>query len=296
MHGARKRRPTISGANVLNRNDRRRWSAVQYRGGMHIGVASKMLDPWQGLPLQIVYDAQTMSHMPWLAASRSSNALKPANDIPLGRLIREDVLSSILRGELRPGQRITEPAIAARLGVSRVPVREALRELESAGLVESRKHTGVFVRQLSDAETADLYELRSVLDAFGGKRAAEAPTPDLIKILKLLLSEMDAAAAISDISAYYNANLRFHWAIVEASGNAQVIEAYRGIVQKLHLARLTNLASNAGIQFSVREHRAIFNAIRAGKPADCETLMAHHVKAAKRRLFNISVHGDPHAA
>ena len=263
---------------------------------MQIGVAAKTLDPWQGLLLRIVYDVRTMTHMPWLAASRSSIALSPASDIPLARLIREDVLSSIVRGELRPGQRITEPAIAARLGVSRVPVREALRELESAGLVESRKHTGVFVRQLSDAETSDLYELRSVLDAFGGKRAAEAPTPDLIKILKLLLVEMDAAAVISNIAAYYNANLRFHWAIVEASGNAQVIEVYRGIVQKLHLARLTNLASNAGIQFSVREHRAIFNAIRAGKPADCETLMAHHVKAAKQRLFNISVQGDQHAA
>ena len=237
-----------------------------------------------------------MTHMPWLAASQSNIAVNTARDIPLARLIREDVLASILRGELRPGQRITEPAIAARLGVSRVPVREALRELESAGMLESRKHTGVFVRQLSAAETADLYELRSVLDAFGGKRAAENPAPMLIRILKLLLSEMDAAAAISDIAAYYNANLRFHWAIVEASGNTQVIEVYRGIVQKLHLARLTNLSSDAGIQFSVREHRAIFDAIRAGKPADCETLMAFHVEAAKERLFNISAHGDHHAA
>ena len=237
-----------------------------------------------------------MTHMPWLTASRSNIAVNTASDIPLARIIREDVLSSILRGELRPGQRITEPAIAARLGVSRVPVREALRELESAGMVESRKHTGVFVRQLSAAETADLYELRAVLDAFGGKRAAEKPEPVLIKMLRLLLSEMDAAAEVSDVAAYYNANLRFHWAIVEASGNAQVIEVYRGIVQKLHLARLTNLSSSAGIQFSVREHRAIFNAIRAGKPVDCETLMAHHVKAAKQRLFNISALGDPHAA
>ena len=295
MLDARKRHPAISDSVVLNRNERRRRSAVQHLNG-HAEFAAQTLDSWQGLPPWIVYDVKTMSHMPWLAAPRSNFALRPASDIPLARLIHEDVLSSILRGELRPGQRITEPAIAARLGVSRVPVREALRELESAGMVESRKHTGVFVRQLSDAETADLYELRSVLDAFGGKRAAEKPAPVLIKMLRLLLSEMDAAAAVSDIGAYYNANLRFHWAIVEASGNAQVIEVYRGIVQKLHLARLANLSSNAGIQFSVREHRAIFNAIRAGKPAECETLMAHHVKAAKQRLFNISVQGVPHAA
>ncbi len=236
-----------------------------------------------------------MIMMPWLERTLSdptSSPLSHIRDVPLARMIREEVLAAILSGELQPGQRITEPAIAAKLGVSRVPVREALRELESAGMVESRKHTGVFVRQLSPQETADLYELRAVLDAFAGKRAAENPAPKLIKALKTQLAEMDKAAATANISAYYGANLRFHWEIVSASGNAQIIEVYRGIVQKLHLARLTNLSSSAGIETSVREHRAIFDAIRLAKPADCETLMAHHVKAAKERLFNLSIRGD----
>ena len=235
-----------------------------------------------------------MIMMPWQERTLADTPLNHIRDVPLARLIREQVLSSILRGELQPGQRITEPAIAAKLGVSRVPVREALRELESAGMVESRKHTGVFVRQLSPQETADLYELRAVLDAFAGKRAAGNPTPKLIKALKARLAEMDKAAASASITAYYDANLRFHWEIVSASGNAQIIEVYRGIVQKLHLARLTNLSSTAGIQTSVREHRAIFDAIRHAQPADCEALMAHHVKAAKERLFNLSIRGETH--
>ena len=163
-------------------------------------------------------------------------------------------------------------------------------------MVESRKHTGVFVRQLSQQETADLYELRAVLDAFAGKRAAENPAPKLIKALKAQLAEMDKAAnnakIAANITAYYDANLRFHWEIVSASGNAQIIDTYRGIVQKLHLARLTNLSSTVGIEASVREHRAIFDAIRLAKPADCESLMAHHVKAAKERLFNLSIRGE----
>ncbi len=235
-----------------------------------------------------------MIMMPWQERTLAENPIHHLRDVPLARMIREELLAAILKGELRPGQRITEPAIAAKLGVSRVPVREALRELESAGMVESRKHTGVFVRQLSPQETADLYELRAVLDAFAGKRAAENPATQLIAALASHLAAMDKAAGAGDFSAYYDANLHFHWEIVSAAGNAQIIETYRGIVQKLHLARLTNLSSTAGIEASVREHRAIFDAIRQGKPADCEALMAHHVKAAKERLFNLSIRGETH--
>ena len=235
-----------------------------------------------------------MINLPWQQPAFVACTSNSSGDIPLAHIIREQVLTSILCGELQPGQRITEPAIASKLGVSRVPVREALRELESAGMVASRKHTGVFVRRLSQQETADLYELRAVLDAFAGKRAAAQPNPQLIKALKVHLAAMDQSATNADVAAYYDANLRFHWDIVSASGNAQIIDTYRGIVQKLHLARLTNLSSSVGIKASVREHRAIFNAIRLAKPADCETLMARHVKAAKERLFNLSIRGETH--
>src|SRR5437763_17116927 len=84
----------------------------------------------------------------------------------LGKLVRDDVLGMNLRGELKAGERINEPDIAQRLAVSRVPVREALRELESSGLVEARKHSGVFVRKLGAAEVRGLYELRALLDGF----------------------------------------------------------------------------------------------------------------------------------
>ena len=90
--------------------------------------------------------------LPWLSLTDETD---PA-DTPLGKRVRDDVLARILAGELKPGQRINEPDVAARLGVSRVPVREALRELESSGLVASRNHAGVFVRELSAREVADL--------------------------------------------------------------------------------------------------------------------------------------------
>jgi DNA-binding GntR family transcriptional regulator len=234
--------------------------------------------------------------MPWAKPESSENPLSQIRDVPLARVIRDEVLASILRGDLSPGQRITEPVIAARLGVSRVPVREALRDLESTGLVESRKHAGVFVRQLTSSDTADLYQLREVLDAFAGRMAASNPSPALLELLEERLGKMDESAERKDVMQYYEANLHFHWDLISASGNQQVCNVYRDLVQKLHLARLRNLSSDVGMLKSIKEHHAIVDAIRRADPQACEALMANHVKAAGERLANIpSTEGDTHA-
>jgi DNA-binding GntR family transcriptional regulator len=222
--------------------------------------------------------------MPWLTTVPVDDPLAQIRDVPLARVIRNEVLASILRGELAPGDRITEPVIAARLGVSRVPVREALRDLESTGLVEARKHAGVFVRQVSPQETAELYELRAILDAHAGRTLAAAPDPVVIASLRGLLKNMEVAVAALDVTAYYEVNLHFHWQIIVAAGNEQTCHIYRGIVQKLHLVRLRNLSSDTGMLESLREHHAIVEAIAAGDMRGCETLMEAHVKSGGRRL------------
>src|SRR5688500_16969146 len=114
---------------------------------------------------------QGVPMLPWLTGPSPEN-LSTVRDVSLAKLVRDDMLAMILRGELQPGQRINEPDVAARLGISRVPVREALRELESTGLVVARKHAGVFVHEPGAKEVRDLYEMRGLLDGFAGRRAA----------------------------------------------------------------------------------------------------------------------------
>ena len=228
--------------------------------------------------------------LPW----KSSSASEPDHTLAaavratsLGKLVRDDVLGMILRGEIKPGERINEPDIAGRLGVSRVPVREALRELESSGLVEARKHAGVFVRKLGAQEVRSLYELRALLDGFAGRRAASLPEPartDLADALDASVARMEEAAQTTDVSAYYSENLRFHWLMVEATGNGALTETYRNLTQKLHLSRLTNLSHGLGMQASVADHREIAAALRAGDARHCELLLADHVQRAHQRL------------
>jgi DNA-binding GntR family transcriptional regulator len=168
-----------------------------------------------------------------------------------------------------------------------VPVREALRELESTGLVVARKHAGVFVREPTSDEVHDLYEMRGLLDGFAGRRAARLAEPERIALADLLdtsIAAMNAAFAAHDVQRYYRENLAFHWAIVEAAGNHALAQTYRTIVQKLHLSRLKNLSQDMGMRASITEHTRIARALRKGDIARCEDLMARHVSDAYDRL------------
>jgi DNA-binding GntR family transcriptional regulator len=224
--------------------------------------------------------------LPWLATT-SPSLVSEVRETSLGKIVRDEMLALILRGEIAPGERINEPDVAARLGVSRVPVREALRELESSGLVAARKHFGVFVRVLSPKAIADLYDIRGLLDGHAGWRVAQLPDAArkaLGKKLLGLMGDMKAAARKRDVQAYYAANLGFHWAIVEAADNEQLATMYRSVVQQLHLARLKNLSRDIGMQASINEHQQILDALAEGDAHGCQALLTAHVTASHDRL------------
>ena len=234
---------------------------------------------------------------PWLTdtpAERSGDA----RETSLAKLVRDDMLALILKWVWIPGQRINEPDVAGRLGVSRVPVREALRELESSGLVVARKHSGVFVRELDAPEIQDLYQMRGLLDGFAGRQAAQlgkGPKAALVSELTASVHAMQDAADRHSVQEYYAENLRFHWAIVASANNHSLSETYRGIVQKLHLSRLKNLSQDVGMRSSIAEHREIVQALVEGEPRRCEDLMSSHVGVAFKRLNQLTPRARPAA-
>jgi DNA-binding GntR family transcriptional regulator len=227
--------------------------------------------------------------LPW-PVNDSSALFSGIRDTSLGKLVRDEMLGLILRGELAAGQRINEPDVAARLRVSRVPVREALRELESSGLVAARKHSGVFVRVLDPKEVADLYELRTALDGYAGHRAArlgDAKRRALVRKLGASMREMKTSARKHNVQSYYASNLAFHWDIVAAAENEQLTLAYRRLVQQLHLSRLKNLSRDVGMQASMVEHEEIVAALVEGDAERCRSLQEVHVSTAYKRLVEI---------
>ena len=218
------------------------------------------------------------------AVTRGTDRIALLQSSSLPALVQQEIERMIVDGELPVGSKLNEAAIAAMLGVSRGPVREAFRALEMSGLVRLEKNRGVFVRQIPVEEADEIYELRAVLDEFVGRRLAQVATPEAVRELRARVERMEQAASRADVDAYYRANLEFHDRLVELTGNAKLLVTYRRLVKELQLFRHATLAQAGALPVSTREHRAIVERIAAGQPAAAGRAMHDHVTASRERM------------
>ena len=217
-------------------------------------------------------------------ASPSQESLRIAS---LASVLQHEIERMVISGELRPGERINEQQLATRFGVSRGPIREAVRGLEGAGLARAVTNRGVFVRQLSVTEVRELYDIRAALFGLAGRLMAERVTPAEVEALERMLVAMEEAAARRDFEAYYPLNLEFHGLIVDGSGNATLARQYRAFVKALNLFRARSLVQGGGLAVSNREHREMVAAIAARDPTWAQEAHWRHVAAAKDRLLAV---------
>jgi len=209
-------------------------------------------------------------------------ALVRSNSLP--DLVRLELERMILAGELAAGTQLTEVALAARLGVSRGPVREAFRALEEIGLVRIEKNRGVFVRRISVEEADQIYEVRAILDEWIGRRLAQIARPEQIRTFRAHVERMEKAAARHDVDGYYHLNLEFHDQLVGACGNPKLVATYRRLVKELSLFRHQTLARSGTMNVSTREHREIVERIASGNAAAAGKALLEHVSASRERM------------
>lgn len=213
------------------------------------------------------------------------NALEILQSQSLTTLVQREIERMIVGGELGAGAKLSENAIAVKLGVSRGPVREALRALEPTGLVRVEKNRGVFVRQISLAEANEIYEVRAALDGLIGRLAAERIQPAQLARLREIVKRMHSVGRMHDASAYFPLNIEFHDVLAEAAGNRALLLNYRRIVNELNLYRRETLTRNAeNIDISTGDHESIVNAIAARDAARAERLLFEHVINSRERL------------
>jgi DNA-binding GntR family transcriptional regulator len=202
----------------------------------------------------------------------------------LALLIEAEVERLIMAGEIAPGDRINENQLALRFGVSRGPIREALRSLEAGGLVELKPNRGVFVRSISLVEACDIYAVRAALFGLAGRLCAQRLQREHIAELQRLIVEMEAAAKAKDFDAYYPLNLELHEFIIDHSGNPVLASHYRELVKMLHLFRARSLVQGGGLSTSNSEHREMVEAIAANDPERAHSAHFNHVMRARERL------------
>jgi len=230
---------------------------------------------------------------PTTAAPRESPApsisLLQKHSLPA--LVQREIERMILAGELPPGGKLTEAALAQTLGVSRGPVREAFRALEESGLVRLEKNRGVYVRQVAIAEADEIYELRALLDSFVGQRVAATATADVVRELRGYVTHMEKAALRNDVDVFFAANLAFHDRLVELAANRKLLATYRRLVNELRLFRRTNLAQGGALPNSAREHRHIVERIAARDVEGAGRALHEHVMASRERMHKSSRNG-----
>ena len=199
----------------------------------------------------------------------------------------EQLKHDIFSGLLKPGDQLEEADLAARFGVSRTPIREAIRSVVDCGLLETRPRKGAMVRVLTAKELNDLFEVAAELEGMACRLASDLLTRSGKKDIEAGLDLCRVAAEAEDIPAYAQANLAFHAAIHKASGNAWLVDQLDQIQARINVYRLMPYEVVGRLGKSLAEHREISDAIFAKNGTRANTLMRDHMMLQGARLPNL---------
>jgi DNA-binding GntR family transcriptional regulator len=192
--------------------------------------------------------------------------------------LREQILSS----QLRPGQELSELALANELKVSRGPIREALSRLASEGLVKVTPRRGAVVAELTDEEFLEAYQVREALETLGVRLAVPRIEADQLEHLRELHAEMVDQVAKGEVNEFFESNAAFHQQIIDASGNQKLRELYRLLMAQMGRYLARSLTLRGTIDRSAPEHEEILAAIEAGDPDRAARALAAHIEIPQR--------------
>jgi DNA-binding GntR family transcriptional regulator len=199
----------------------------------------------------------------------------------------EQLINTIVKGEIPPGYKISESDLAKTYGISRGPLREAIRRLEGLRLVTRIPHVGTSVVSLSNKELFDIYDVREALEGMACRLAANRMTQEEIDELKFLLDEHEQEINKDDESGYYQkeGDFDFHYRIIQGSRNNKLIQLLCG--ELYHLIRLYRYRSSqarARPPKALIEHWNIVSAIEQRDGEFAEMLMRRHISAARKNI------------
>ena len=212
------------------------------------------------------------------------SSVAAARAVPLKSAIASEIRRRIVEGIYAPGQRISDKELTLELGASRTPVREALLDLKSAGLVVMRPQHGTFVFEASADETRDICELRGIYES-GALRLSLGRAPERVAApLKSCITKSAAALRSGDLAAFEKLDRQFHETLIDLSANPYLIDAYRLIADKVNVLRHLLPQTRERMAKALTQHRRI---ARLAENRDVEKAcaeLASHVRNVHRQL------------
>src|SRR6056297_93378 len=206
-------------------------------------------------------------------------AVTRETDTRQGRDAYARLMADIRAGTFRPGDRLTETDLAERLGLSRTPVREAIRQLESDGVVTHVARVGAVVRTLDYAEITELYEMRTVLEGTAARFAARAASVVEVAELEAINAEMRAA---DDAPKLYEANRQFHTVLLNAARNRFLVKSVEAVQKTLLILGPSTMEETSRAAEAIREHDRLIAALHGRDGGDAEAAMREHIEEAHR--------------
>lgn len=211
--------------------------------------------------------------------------IKLDNYKPLREMVFESLREAIILGRLTPGERLMEIQLAEEMGVSRTPVREAIRKLELEGFVVMVPRKGAYVAGISVKDIVDVFEVRAAMEGLAAGLAAERITSDEMDHLERSLIKINVSSG-DDIDAIVEGDVSFHDIIYSASRNQRLVQIITQLQEHLLRFRMTSLSQPGRTKIALDEHKAIVEAICDRNVELAQTLAREHIENAEQSLLN----------
>lgn len=213
---------------------------------------------------------------------------------PLREIVFESMREAILSGVLQPGERLMEIQLAEEMGVSRTPVREAIRKLELENFVVMIPRKGAYVAGVSSKDVADVFEIRSALEGLAAGLAAERITEDELEQMERVLFYRASEGEEMDLEQIVKSDTDFHALVYSASRNERLIQILANLREQIQRFRATSLAVPGRNKLALEEHRAIVEALRNHNSEEAQSLAMAHIVTAENVMFDaLSIKNDP---
>jgi DNA-binding GntR family transcriptional regulator len=216
--------------------------------------------------------------------------IKLDNYKPLRELVFESLREAIINGTLRPGERLMEVQLAEDMGVSRTPVREAIRKLELEGFAVMVPRKGAYVAGISVKDIAEVFEIRAALEGLAAGLVAERITADELEELERHLVKVNEYTEANDLKSLVETDTRFHDILYKASRNERLVQIISNLREQIQRFRITSLAVPGRMREALTEHKGIVEAISDRNVAQAQNLAQQHVENAENSMLEALQH------
>ena len=204
--------------------------------------------------------------------------------LPLRDVVFNTLREAILKGELKPGERLMELQLAAKLGVSRTPIREAIRMLEQEGLAVTIPRKGAEVARMTEKDMEDVLQIRDALDELAASIACEQISEEELAELRHTMHEFEESTKTGDVKRIAEADVRFHDIIYHATRNVKLENLLNNLREQMYRYRVEYLKNNEVYEQLLEEHEFLIQAVIKHDKAQAKDIICRHIDNQEKAI------------